>query len=43
MSLRIAYVSKVLRQREKYLSLEDHSLPPVRRAEEKFPDIERAL
>ncbi|ESZ97599.1 hypothetical protein SBOR_2000 [Sclerotinia borealis F-4128] len=36
-------VSKVLRQREKYLFPEDRSLSPVKRAKGKFPDIERAL
>lgn len=36
-------VSKVLRQREKYLYPEDRSLSPVKRAKGKFPDIERAL
>ncbi|PQE13133.1 centromere binding b protein [Rutstroemia sp. NJR-2017a BBW] len=36
-------VSKVLRQREKYLFPEDRALSPVKRAKGKFPDIERAL
>lgn len=36
-------VSKVLRQREKYLFPEDRSLSPVKRAKGKFPDIDRAL
>lgn len=36
-------VSKVLRQREKYLFPEDRSLSPVKRTKGKFPDIERAL
>lgn len=36
-------VSKVLRQREKYLFPEDRNLSPVKRAKGKFPDIERAL
>lgn len=36
-------VSKVLRQREKYLFPDDRSLSPVKRAKGKFPDIERAL
>ncbi|QSZ34927.1 hypothetical protein DSL72_007789 [Monilinia vaccinii-corymbosi] len=36
-------VSKVLRQREKYLFPEDRSLSPAKRAKGKFPDIERAL
>ncbi|CAG8951590.1 hypothetical protein HYFRA_00007506 [Hymenoscyphus fraxineus] len=36
-------VSKVLRQKEKYLFPEDRSLSPVKRAKGKFPDIERAL
>ena len=44
--LNISYfstVSKVLRQREKYLFPEDRSLSPVKRAKGKFPDIEKAL
>ena len=37
-------MSKVLRQKEKYLYPEDRSLSPVKRAKGgKFPDIERAL
>jgi hypothetical protein len=36
-------VSKVLRQKEKYLFPEDRSLSPIKRAKGKFPDIERAL
>ncbi len=36
-------MSKVLRQREKYLFPEDRALSPVKRAKGKFPDIERAL
>src|SRR6266536_205413 len=36
-------VSKVLRQKEKYLFPEDRRLSPVKRAKGKFPDIERAL
>ncbi|KAN0122995.1 hypothetical protein V8E51_001321 [Hyaloscypha variabilis] len=36
-------VSKILRQREKYLFPEDRSLSPVKRAKGKYPDIERAL
>lgn len=36
-------VSKVLRQREKYLFPEDRTLSPVKRSKNKFPDIERAL
>lgn len=36
-------VSKVLRQKEKYLFPESGSLSPVKRAKGKFPDIERAL
>ncbi|CAF9908861.1 MAG: hypothetical protein HETSPECPRED_008753 [Heterodermia speciosa] len=36
-------VSKVLRQKEKYLSTEDGSRSPVKRSKGKFPDIERAL
>lgn len=39
----ISTVSKVLRQREKYLFPEDRSSSPVKRAKGKFPDIERAL
>ncbi|KAJ9130653.1 Major centromere autoantigen B [Pleurostoma richardsiae] len=36
-------VSKVLRQKEKYLFPEDRSSSPVRRAKAKQPDIEKAL
>ncbi|KAI9720802.1 MAG: hypothetical protein M1812_002641 [Candelaria pacifica] len=36
-------VSKVLRQKEKYLFPEDGSRSPIKRAKGKFPDIERAL
>ena len=36
-------VSKVLRNKEKYLYQEDGSRSPVRKAKGKFPDIERAL
>ena len=36
-------VSKVLRQKEKYLYPEDRSQSPVKRPKGKFPDIERAL
>jgi hypothetical protein len=36
-------VSKVLRNREKYLFPEDRTLSPVKRTKNKFPDIERAL
>lgn len=36
-------VSKVLRNKEKYLAQEDGSKSPIRRAKGKFPDIERAL
>ncbi|KAI9740649.1 MAG: hypothetical protein M1818_004613 [Claussenomyces sp. TS43310] len=36
-------VSKVLRQKDKYLFPEDRSLSPVKRAKGKFPDIDRAL
>ncbi|RKF64987.1 hypothetical protein GcM3_127007 [Golovinomyces cichoracearum] len=36
-------VSKILRQRDKYLSSENRSLSPLKRAKGKFPDIERAL
>lgn len=39
----LSTVSKVLRQKEKYLYPEDRSLSPVKRAKGKFPDIERAL
>ncbi|KAI5779413.1 hypothetical protein DFH27DRAFT_530011 [Peziza echinospora] len=36
-------VSKVLRQKEKYLYPDDGSRSPVKRSKGKFPDIERAL
>ncbi|RPB15426.1 CenpB-DNA-bind-domain-containing protein [Morchella conica CCBAS932] len=36
-------VSKVLRQKEKYLFPDDGSRSPVKRSKGKFPDIERAL
>ncbi|KAF8418214.1 hypothetical protein EV426DRAFT_539783 [Tirmania nivea] len=36
-------VSKVLRQKEKYLYPDDGSRSPVKRTKGKFPDIERAL
>lgn len=36
-------VSKVLRQKEKYLFPEDGSRSPIKKAKGKFPDIERAL
>ncbi|KAI9806364.1 MAG: hypothetical protein M1825_006479 [Sarcosagium campestre] len=36
-------VSKVLRQKEKYLFPDDGSRSPIKRAKGKFPDIERAL
>ncbi|KAI7225490.1 hypothetical protein KC330_g9114 [Hortaea werneckii] len=36
-------VSKVLRQKEKYLTQNDGSEPPVKRAKGRSPDIERAL
>ncbi|KAF1938572.1 CenpB-DNA-bind-domain-containing protein [Clathrospora elynae] len=36
-------VSKVLRQKEKYLYLDDGSRSPIKRSKGKFPDIERAL
>ncbi|KAI9684226.1 MAG: hypothetical protein M1829_003497 [Trizodia sp. TS-e1964] len=36
-------VSKVLRQKEKYMSPVDPKKSPVRRSKGKFPDIERAL
>ncbi|RKF78678.1 hypothetical protein GcM1_209032 [Golovinomyces cichoracearum] len=36
-------VSKILRQRDKYLSSENCSISPIKRAKGKFPDIERAL
>lgn len=36
-------MSKVLRQKEKYLYPEDGNRSPIKRAKGKFPDIERAL
>lgn len=36
-------VSKVLRQREKYLFPDDGSRSPIKRSKGKFPDIEKAL
>ena len=36
-------VSKVLRQKDKYLFPEDGSRSPIKKAKGKFPDIERAL
>jgi hypothetical protein len=36
-------VSKVLRQKEKYLVPDDGSRSPIKRSKGKFPDIERAL
>ncbi|MCJ1357270.1 MAG: hypothetical protein MMC33_007266 [Icmadophila ericetorum] len=36
-------VSKVLRQKEKYLFQDDGSRSPIKRSKGKFPDIERAL
>lgn len=36
-------VSKVLRQKEKYLYQEDGSRSPIKKTKGKFPDIERAL
>jgi hypothetical protein len=36
-------VSKVLRQKDKYLYPDDGSRSPIKRAKGKFPDIERAL
>ncbi len=36
-------VSKVLRQKEKYLYPDDGSRSPIKRSKGKFPDIERAL
>ncbi|KAI9796929.1 MAG: hypothetical protein M1833_005875 [Piccolia ochrophora] len=36
-------VSKVLRQKEKYLFPDDGSRSPIKRSKGKFPDIERAL
>lgn len=36
-------MSKVLRQKEKYLFPEDRSSSPIKRTKPKFPDIERAL
>lgn len=42
-SLSSSTVSKVLRQKEKYLYPDDGSRSPVKRTKGKFPDIERAL
>lgn len=42
-SLLLSTVSKVLRQKEKYLYQEDGSRSPARKQKGKFPDIERAL
>ncbi|EPQ63700.1 hypothetical protein BGT96224_5103, partial [Blumeria graminis f. sp. tritici 96224] len=42
-SLALNEVSKVLRQKEKYLSPEDRSSPPIKYGKGRFPDIERAL
>ena len=39
----LSTVSKVLRNKEKYLYQDDGSRSPVRKAKGKFPDIERAL
>ena len=39
----ISTVSKVLRQKEKYLFPEDQTTSPVKRSKGKFPDVERAL
>lgn len=36
-------VSKVLRQKEKYLSMDDGSRSPIKRSKGKVPDIEKAL
>ncbi|KAI4120628.1 MAG: hypothetical protein LQ347_007065, partial [Umbilicaria vellea] len=36
-------VSKVLRQKDKYLFPDDGSRSPIKRSKGKFPDIERAL
>ncbi|KAL9118945.1 MAG: hypothetical protein Q9187_004503, partial [Circinaria calcarea] len=36
-------VSKVLRQKDKYLCADDGSRSPIKRSKGKFPDIERAL
>ncbi|CRG85781.1 hypothetical protein PISL3812_02796 [Talaromyces islandicus] len=36
-------VSKVLRQKEKYLSMEDGSRSPIKKSKGKVPDIEKAL
>ncbi|KAK8153676.1 hypothetical protein IWX90DRAFT_74034 [Phyllosticta citrichinensis] len=36
-------VSKVLRQKEKYLYQDDGSRSPIKRSKSKFPDVERAL
>lgn len=41
--LSFSTVSKVLRQKEKYLYPDDGSRSPVKRSKGKFPDIERAL
>lgn len=39
----LSTVSKVLRQREKYLFPDDGSRSPIKRSKGKFPDIEKAL
>ena len=39
----ISTVSKVLRQKEKYLCPDDGGRSPIKRSKGKFPDIERAL
>ena len=40
---RCSTVSKVLRQKEKFLSADDGGQSPMKRSKGKFPDIERAL
>ena len=36
-------VSKVLRQKEKYLSMDDGNRSPIKRSKGRVPDIEKAL
>jgi hypothetical protein len=43
LTLMCSTVSKVLRQKEKYLYQDDGSRSPIKRSKGKFPDIERAL
>lgn len=43
LTLILSTVSKVLRQKEKYLFQDDGSRSPIRKGKGKFPDIERAL